>query len=203
MRLAILTSSLVLLSTVAQAGSIEAVTTRGKTSPSQMTVTCNGCTPLPKSKYEVDLDKVKWKPSDADVEIKEVNGVKKRFVKEAWFGGSPVTFVSKELGQDILDTAAAQPMPGVDAASTTAALTQIEDVDAVKAGVDAGNATTANAAAETIEMAPENGASAKPIIPRKKIVPAETDMDAMAKTGTDAPQAGTDEDMDSMKMRVN
>ena len=182
MRLAIVTSSLVLLGTVAHAGSIEPVTTRGKTSPSQLSVTCNGCTPLPKSKNELLLNVPKWKPSDADVVIKEVDGVKKRFTKEAWFGGSPVIFVTKEPGQDILDTAAAQPMPGVDADSTTAALTQIQDADSVKAGMSP-------------EMDAAAAAEAEELLKKQKA--------AQEAAASAAPVSEASPETDDMKMRVN
>lgn len=182
MRLAIITSSLVLLGTVAHAGSIEPVTTLGKSSPSQLSVTCEGCTPLPKSQYELSRNAPKWKPSDSDVVIKEVDGVKKRFSKEAWFGGSPVIFVTKEPGQDLLDTAAAQPMPGVDAASTTAALTETQDVDAVKAGMSP-------------EMDAAAAAEAEELLKKQKA--------AQEAAASAAPESEASPETGDMKMRVN
>ena len=231
MRLAILTSVMVIFGSAAHAGSIQSVVSANKLTPSQTQVICEGCPPAPvMKKIDVSSDDVKWKPSDEAIDIKEVNGVKKRFSKEAWFGGSPVTFVTTVPGEKPLDAAAVQPLPGVDPAAKTSALTDIKTVDPMKAEVtpapaDAPAATdvAATPADTDVAAAPVDASVAKPkpMIPRLKDKPEATNMDAMDKPEADkatgaqnAPKtedqstmqmdpASPQQDVDNMKLRVN
>ena len=133
MRLAALTSAMVIFASTANAGSIESVVSSNRPTPSQVNIVCEGCPPAPEMRPVVTNEK--WDPNNEAVDIKDVNGIKKRFAKEAWFGGSPTVFVTKVPGQNTLDTAAVQPMPGVDPAATTSALNDIKDVEPVNADV--------------------------------------------------------------------
>jgi len=158
----------------------ESVVSSNRPTPSQVNIVCEGCPPAPENKIVVTNEK--WDPNSEAVDIKDVNGIKKRFSKEAWFGGSPVTFVTKVPGQNVLDTAAAQPMPGVDPAATTSALNEIKDVEPVKADVDAASAEAAPPADK----------------PRPKI-PKLHEIGSM--TGMDEPSA--EQDLENTKLRVN
>jgi cytoskeletal protein RodZ len=192
MRFVTLTAIMTLSSSAAFAGSIDSVMTESNISPSQTLIICQNCPPPPKPQKVTRDDEPKWKPGAENIEIRDINGAKKRFSKEAWFGGSPVLFVTKAPGEAGTDTAATQPMPGVDPASTTAALTE----------QNAAMPMDGKVAAEG-EMAPEDGAMAKanmatpetaaPMEPKK--VP-----DAEAAMETDVNKTDA---FKNMKMRVN
>lgn len=209
MRFVIVTAVMALSSSAAFAGSIDSVMTQSNISPSQTLIICENCPPPPKPQKVTRDDEPRWKPGAENIEIREINGTKKRLSTEAWFGGSPVLFVTKAPGEDGTDTAATQPMPGVDPGSTTAALTDQKPAMPMDGKV----------AAEG-EMAPEDGATAKAdmatpeaaaTMEPKKVPEAES---AMAPEGNDAmakPEDGMAMQADGnktdafngMKLRVN
>ena len=184
MRLAVFTSSLILFASSASAGSIESVVSSNRPTPSQTQVVCESCPPAPETKVVDTNDK--WDPNTESVDIKDVNGIKKRFAKEAWFGGSPVVFVTKVPGQNTLDTAAVQPMPGVDPAATTSALNDIKNVEPVKADV-------APVSAEATTPAEAPAEKPRPRIPKLHEIGAMTGM------GEPSPE----QDVENTKLRVN
>ena len=96
MRTLLPTFAFVLLAAPAFAGSIEPVATATSAGASIETITCNDCPPLKPRRsldaYHVDA----IEPGTQKVEIREAGGERKIFRTEAWMGGSPVLFVSKE-----------------------------------------------------------------------------------------------------------
>ena len=126
MRILLPTAALLLVAAPALASSIEPVTSRAVSSgPSVETVSCDGCPPLKLREkgatYQVDA----IEPGTQKVEIREVNGEKKLFRTEAWWGGSPAVYVSKAPEPDpTADTADAKDGTAdtIDMAATTGAL---------------------------------------------------------------------------------
>ncbi len=140
MRTLLPTLAFVLLAAPAIASSIEPIASGGTGRGSVATISCAQCPPLKEHERERSYLVPELAPGTQKVEIREVDGERKMFRSEAWFGGSPVVFVSKapEQAADMTDQAAAEPVAAIDTAATTGAL---------DAGA-AGRAVTAAAAAE-------------------------------------------------------
>jgi hypothetical protein len=209
MRFVTLTAIMTLSSSAAFAGSIDSVMTHSNISPSQTLIICQNCPPPPKPQTVTREDEPKWTPGAQNIEIRDINGTKKRLSKEAWFGGSPVLFVTKAPGEEGTNTAATQPMPGVDNGSTTAALTEQKPAMPMdgKAAAEGSMAPEDGAMAKANMAAPDAAAPMEP----KKVPDAEA---AMAPEGNDAmakPEDGMAMQADvnktdafkNMKMRVN
>ncbi len=144
MRTLLPTLAFVLLAAPAIASSIEPIASGGTGRGSVATISCAQCPPLKEHERERSYLVPELAPGTQKVEIREVDGERKMFRSEAWFGGSPVVFVSKapEQAADVAAQAAAEasvePVAAIDTAATTGAL---------DAGA-AGRAVTAAAAAE-------------------------------------------------------
>ena len=133
-----------LLAAPAAASSIEPVASGGKGRGSVATISCAHCPPLKPHERERSYLVPELEPGTQKVEIRDVDGERKMFRSEAWFGGSPVVFVSKAPEQPA-DVAAETP------AETPAASMAIVDTAATTGAVDASaaeRAVTATAAAE-------------------------------------------------------
>ncbi len=137
MRTLLPTLAFVLLAAPAIASSIEPIASGGTGRGSVATISCAQCPPLKEHERERSYLVPELAPGTQKVEIREVDGERKMFRSEAWFGGSPVVFVSKAPEQ-AADVAPAEPVAAIDTAATTGAL---------DAGA-AGHAVTAAAAAE-------------------------------------------------------
>ncbi len=137
MRTLLPTLAFVLLAAPAIASSIEPIASGGTGRGSVATISCAQCPPLKEHERERSYLVPELAPGTQKVEIREVDGERKMFRSEAWFGGSPVVFVSKAPEQAVAE-APAEPVAAIDTAATTGAL---------DAGA-AGRAVTAAAAAE-------------------------------------------------------
>lgn len=119
----------------AYAGSIENIGPRLQEKSSFMSFSCADCPPEKAPVAVKKVDARDQKKGEIKFEIKDINGTKKRYSTENWFGGSPVVFVTKVPGQEQATQTAEQPMP-VDPSSTTSALNTLADVKPVAASMD-------------------------------------------------------------------
>lgn len=92
MRTNIVLFGLLASAAAAQAGSIDSIATGRDETRSIETVRCDGCVKKAAKKSEAVVELA---PGTQKIEIREVDGVRKVYRTEAWFGGSPVVFVSK------------------------------------------------------------------------------------------------------------
>jgi hypothetical protein len=83
------------------ASSIEPVTAGMTTNRSVESISCSGCPPLKEKRMGTQYHVDPIDPGTQKVEIREVNGVKKIYRTEAWFGGSPVVVVTKATDEAI------------------------------------------------------------------------------------------------------
>lgn len=110
MRVVLLAGTVLLGAAAAHASSIDIVRT-SVNDPSIEQITCEACGPY-NPKVEEETPDVVLAPGQQKVEIRDVNGEKKVFRTEAWFGGSPVVVVSKMPGPADSMTADAAADPG-------------------------------------------------------------------------------------------
>lgn len=97
MRVVLLAGTVLLGAAAAHAASIDNIRTNSK-DPSIETITCEPCGPY-NPKVEQDTPDIVLAPGEQKIEIRNVNGEKKIYRTEAWFGGSPVVVVTKALDQ--------------------------------------------------------------------------------------------------------
>lgn len=98
MRVMMLAGSMLLGAAAAQAASsIDEVQTND-TERSIERIVCEACGPVD-SKLTEEEPEITLRPGEQKIEVREVDGVKKIFRTEAWFGGSPVVVVSKAPDQ--------------------------------------------------------------------------------------------------------
>jgi hypothetical protein len=97
MRVVLLAGTVLLGAAAAHASSIDFVQT-STNDPSIETITCEACGPY-NPKVEEETPDIVLAPGQQKIEIRNVNGEKKIFRTEAWFGGSPVVVVSKAPDQ--------------------------------------------------------------------------------------------------------
>ncbi len=127
MRLLLLTTALAFAAGPVAASSIEPVASSHAKGPSVQTITCAACPALKEKPKSSQYPVAVLEPGTQKLELKEINGEMKLVRTEAWFGGSPVVFISK--APDFMvkaAVAAAEPTrnaAGVDTTATTAALT--------------------------------------------------------------------------------
>ncbi len=126
MRLHILTAAIVLAGSPALGSSIEYLTTTPRPeSESVAIVHCKGCPDIKAPERKRSYVTPELAPGTQRTEIRDVNGEKKLARTEAWFGGSPVVFMSK-LPADFALAAAPDAAPAgtdaIDASATTSAL---------------------------------------------------------------------------------
>jgi len=107
MRLDILVLALLSPAAAAQAGSIETIKTGRDAVPSVEMIHCNGC--VPTRRQQDATAEITLAPGTQKIEIRDVDGVKKIYRTEAWLGGSPATYVSKALPDELPAVAEAQP----------------------------------------------------------------------------------------------
>lgn len=93
MRVFLLAGTVLLGAAAAQAGSIDVVRS-DKSERSIEHVACDACGPYSPKVEDVVVD-IALEPGQQRIEVRDVNGEKKIFRTEAWFGGSPVVMVSK------------------------------------------------------------------------------------------------------------
>lgn len=132
------------LSAAALASSIEPVATGGQGHGSVATISCAQCPPLKVAERAQTYVVPDLEPGTQKVEIRDVDGEKKVFRSESWFGGSPVVFVHKAT-EETVDTADKAP------AQTPAETADTVDIAATTGALDAGAAhaaVTASAAAQ-------------------------------------------------------
>lgn len=120
MRMNILVLALLSSAVSAQASSIDVVKTGTDRSGSIEKVGCAECVQAAK---KASMAVVELAPGTQKIEIRDVNGVKMVYRTEAWFGGSPVTVVSKAL-PDVPVVAESEPVKVEDVASTPEPITE-------------------------------------------------------------------------------
>jgi hypothetical protein len=156
MRLNILVIALLSSATMAQAGSIDVITTGKDASRSIEKISCPSCVKKPK---KVDLSVVELTPGTQKIEIREVAGVKKIYRTESWLGGSPVVMVSKALPDDAPVVAEATPDDANKVAAAPAAVSEQPAVSAEANMIDEKSTTAAvtgdMGAAVKAEVAPK------------------------------------------------
>jgi hypothetical protein len=97
MRVMMLAGAVLLGAAAAHAASIDTIAPDNRQTSIEQ-VTCQACGPYnPKS--EAVVQDIELAPGQQKVEIREINGEKKIFRTQAWFGGSPVVVVSKAYGE--------------------------------------------------------------------------------------------------------
>lgn len=145
----VLTTALVLASGAAFASSI---TTIGGAHPSGTSIVEKRCTDCPAAKLKANESTYKV-PELANgiqkTEIIDINGEKKLVRTEAWFGGSPVIYISKLPGWMATDSAIADLHPAADGSTETG----IATLDASRDGIDLDATTSAvgiNGTAESV-----------------------------------------------------
>ncbi|MBB3944968.1 hypothetical protein GGQ73_000893 [Rhizobium skierniewicense] len=133
MRKTLLTVAIVLTSGSAMASSIDVIHGNRTGNGSVILVTCEGC----------PTAAVKTKPADAaptlppgmqDISIRDVDGQRQIVRREAWLGGSPVTYVSKNpawLPADDTATALGETAPTIDTLVKTSAVDTVIGKDVV------------------------------------------------------------------------
>lgn len=152
-----------LLAAPAAASSIEPVASGGKGRGSVATISCAQCPPLKAAERERSYLVPELKPGTQKVEIREVDGERKMFRSEAWFGGSPVVFVSKAPEQPPQDVAtgtaaetpvetSAEAVAVIDTAATTGAVDASAAAHAVTAATAAGPAGSRQLDPSTFEL---------------------------------------------------
>lgn len=97
MRVLMLAGTILLGAVAAQASSIDVI----QSDPTERSidhVACEACGPY-NPYIEEEEPEITLAPGEQRIEIRDVNGEKKVFRTEAWFGGSPVVVVSKAVGQ--------------------------------------------------------------------------------------------------------
>lgn len=134
----------------AQAGSIDAIVTGKDATRSIETIRCDGCVKKTAKKTEAVVELA---PGTQKIEIREVDGVRKVYRTESWFGGSPVVFVSKAL-------------PETQLADTQVAPDKIQDVASVpvtskEADTAASEANMIDATSTTAAVTADVGATVK------------------------------------------
>lgn len=118
----------VLLAAPAFASSIEPVASGSKGRGSVATISCAHCPPLKVAEKGHSYVVPELEPGTQKVEIREIDGERRMFRSEAWFGGSPVVFVTKapEQAEDAVAEAPVEtpdePMAAIDTAAMTGAL---------------------------------------------------------------------------------
>lgn len=139
MRKTLLTVAIVLASGSAMASSIDVIHGNRTGNGSVVSVTCEAC----------PIAIVKAKPADAaptlspgtqNISIRDVDGKKQIVRTEAWLGGSPVTFVSKNaawLPADDTATALAETAPTIDTLVKTSAVENVIKDVAISVAADA------------------------------------------------------------------
>jgi len=93
MRVFLLAGTVLLGAAAAQAGSIDVVRSDNREHSIEH-VTCAACGPYSPEVEDV-VEDIALEPGQQRIEVRDVNGEKKIFRTEAWFGGSPVVMVSK------------------------------------------------------------------------------------------------------------
>lgn len=122
------TLAIALLAAPALASSIQPVASGGKGRGSVATISCSHCPPLKVEEERRSYVVPELEPGTQKVEIREIDGERRMFRSEAWFGGSPVVFVTKapEQAEDAIAEAPleapAEPVAAVDTAAMTGAL---------------------------------------------------------------------------------
>lgn len=94
MRVLMLAGSMLLGAAAAHAASSIDEMQTNNTERSIEHIVCEACGPV-KSKVVEEEPEITLKPGEQKIEVREVDGVKKIYRTEAWFGGSPVVVVSK------------------------------------------------------------------------------------------------------------
>lgn len=156
MRLNILVLALLSLAASAQARSIEAIVT-GKDAPRSIEkISCDGC--IRKAKKPT-RSVVELAPGTQKIEIRDIGGVRKIYRTEAWFGGSPVVFVSKALPETAPVVAEGQPVVEDAVASAPATMSEPPTVSSEANMIDEKSTTaavTADVGADMkVEIAPK------------------------------------------------
>src|SRR5262245_2605803 len=104
MRFLLPTLAIAVLASPVLASSIEPVASGGPGQGSVKTISCAECPALKEEEKASTYVVPEIEPGTQKVEIREVDGERKMFRSEAWFGGSPVVFVSK-APEEAVDTA--------------------------------------------------------------------------------------------------
>lgn len=91
---ALLTVALVLASSSAMASSIEVIHGNRTGNGSVVSVTCEGCPKLAVKIKPLAETAPALAPGTQDISVRDVDGKKQMVRREAWLGGSPVTYVS-------------------------------------------------------------------------------------------------------------
>lgn len=162
MRHLVLTTVAVLVSGPAFAASLTQLTSTHGSTSSIVTKTCDDCSMAHSKSEELSGYKVPvLAPGTQRTEIIEINGEKKLVRTEAWFGGSPVVYISKVPDWMLAaEQAAKQPASAAvtpDAEVTIEAL--IENADTLPTPPQDGLDMTATTSAVT----PTEAAAAKPL----------------------------------------
>ncbi|QRM54522.1 plant virulence effector HPE1-like domain-containing protein [Sinorhizobium sp. BG8] len=147
MRRLLSTFAIAVLATPALAGSVERLVPGDQSEKSVEVISCDHCPALKEEQKAHSYNVGEIAPGTQKIEIRDVNGEKKMFRTEAWFGGSPVVFVNTAPDQP---SAAAKAEP--QAADTA--------VDAAITPVDSNLKTGALDAAAASGAMPANAASA-------------------------------------------
>jgi hypothetical protein len=156
MRVNILALALLASAATAQAGSIDVVKTGKDASRSVERISCAACA---KKAKKAEQSVVELAPGTQKIEIRDIDGVKKIYRTEAWFGGSPVVVVSKVVADDLPAVAESQPDDPRNIASAPANISEQPAVSAEAGMIDEKSTTaavTADMGAEVkVEVAPK------------------------------------------------
>lgn len=149
----VLATAMVLASSTAFASSI--TTIGGTHAPGKSIVEkrCGNCVSGPAKAAEPSYKVPDLAPGTQKIEIIDVNGEKKLARTEAWFGGSPVIYVSNVPAwmSDAAATAKVQPAAN---GSTETAIEAVEAKDGVDTDAKTGAVTETGAAVQTVEAHP-------------------------------------------------
>lgn len=132
MRKILLTVTIVLASSSAMASSIEVIRGNRAANHSVISVQCEACPPAkvkPRAEAAPTLA-----PGTQDISIRDVHGKKQIVRREAWLGGSPVTYVSNNpawLPAEDANAVAAEQPTTIDALVKTSAVENVINNEAV------------------------------------------------------------------------
>ncbi len=99
---------------MANADSIDPITSGSSNTNSVVTIGCATCPALKSRAKSSDYVVQTLEPGTQRIETREINGVMKIVRTEAWMGGSPIVFISKVPGMENTATASGEMVPPTD-----------------------------------------------------------------------------------------